>query len=244
MNNRILAMLLAIIMIIGIVPVTADAACKHADYTTFAAKEATCTTDGNVEYYKCNNCGARSLQKNFKQIVEDTSILYTKATGHSRKWVVTDSEHYQICEKCDDIVVSSKGNHSLKATNNGETHDLDCTVEGCPYEVKAAAHVDGSVKDCKCGYCGAIMHDLKLVEAKAATCTETGMKAYYACENCVAKFDAETKEQTTTAALTTEKVEHDASWEITETEHRKYCKNCNATHLAKENHTFSYKDNP
>lgn len=250
MNNRILAMLLAIIMIIGIVPVTADAAtkCKHTDYTTVAQKDATCTVNGNVEYYVCNNtkCGVRSLYKDFSQIVNDTSILAITAPGHSFEWKADETQHYEECAICHHQKTSTKGNHSLTAKDNGDgTHDLDCSVAGCPYEVKAAAHVDGSVQDCKCGYCGAVMHDLKLVEAKEATCKEAGMKAYYACQHeyCVAKFDAETNEQTTTEALTIKRTAHDISWEYKDGKHRQYCADCNTTHKDWADHTLAYKDN-
>ncbi len=68
---------------IATLTVTTDTGCTHSDMTFHAAVPATCTTDGNVAYYECNNChnlyldAERTVQTNAKDVV-------VPASGHTK----------------------------------------------------------------------------------------------------------------------------------------------------------------
>ena len=57
--------------------------------TKVAAKAATCTADGNIEYYKCSGCGRYFSDADGKNEIEKEDTV-VKATGHDwGDWVVT-----------------------------------------------------------------------------------------------------------------------------------------------------------
>ena len=77
------------------------------DMQFVAAKEATCTQDGNIEYYHCTKCG-----ENFADEAGTTQLVTVveKATGHDLEYVqpveptCTDggSWGYYICSRCEE----------------------------------------------------------------------------------------------------------------------------------------------
>ena len=126
--------------------------------TLFAAKAATCTTAGNSAYYTCDGCDRWFADATGSVEITDKTSVKIPAPGHTAgtEWKSDDTNHWHECSRC---------------------HD----------KKDEAAHDYGSDNVCDtCGYYKTVphTHNLTLVAAKAATCTEGGKEAYYKCEGC------------------------------------------------------------
>ena len=126
--------------------------------TLVAAKAATCTTAGNSAYYTCDGCDKWFADATGSVEITDKTSVKIPAPGHTAgtEWKSDDTNHWHECSRC---------------------HD----------KKDEAAHDYGSDNVCDtCGYYKTVphTHNLTLVAAKAATCTEGGKKAYYKCEGC------------------------------------------------------------
>lgn len=104
------------------------------------AKEATCTEDGNIEYWYCETCGKYfSDEVLTKEITKDETVV--KATGH-------DTE--------------LKNAKKATCTEEGYTGDKVCKICGEVVERgKAIPKLAHSYKDGKCVVCGAADPDYK-----------------------------------------------------------------------------------
>ena len=126
--------------------------------TLVAAKAATCTTAGNSAYYTCDGCDKWFADATGSVEITDKTSVKIPAPGHTAgtEWKSDDTNHWHECSRC---------------------HD----------KKDEAAHDYGSDNVCDtCGYYKTVphTHNLTLVGAKAATCTESGKEAYYKCEGC------------------------------------------------------------
>ena len=126
--------------------------------TLVAAKAATCTTAGNSAYYTCDGCDKWFADATGSVEITDKTSVKIPALGHTAgtEWKSDDTNHWHECSRC---------------------HD----------KKEEAAHDYGSDNVCDtCGYYKTVphTHNLTLVAAKAATCTEGGKEAYYKCEGC------------------------------------------------------------
>ena len=126
--------------------------------TLVAAKAATCTTAGNSAYYTCDGCDKWFADATGSVEITDKTSVMIPAPGHTAgtEWKSDDTNHWHECSRC---------------------HD----------KKDEAAHDYGSDNVCDtCGYYKTVphTHNLTLVAAKAATCTEGGKEAYYKCEGC------------------------------------------------------------
>ena len=126
--------------------------------TLVAAKAATCTTAGNSAYYTCDGCDRWFADATGSVEITDKTSVKIPAPGHTAgtEWKSDDTNHWHECSRC---------------------HD----------KKDEAAHDYGSDNVCDtCGYYKTVphTHNLTLVAAKAATCTEGGKEAYYKCEGC------------------------------------------------------------
>ena len=108
----------------------------------------------NAVYFKSCSCGAISTT--------DAFVAMNTALGHAygSDWKYDSTNHWH-----------------------------ECTVAGCGVIIEStkSAHDYGSDNVCDtCGYAKTVTHthNLTLVAAKAATCTEGGKEAYYKCEGC------------------------------------------------------------
>ena len=189
------------------------------------AKSATCTEDGNNEYYSCSACGKAFKDADGKTVttVEAEKIA---ATGHTM--TKTDAKAatctedgnitYWYCSVCnkyfsdengtteialDDTVV--KAHHTLTKT---DAKAATCTEEGnneyytCSACGKIFKDADGkTVTTVEAEKIAATGHTMTKIEAKSATCTEDGNKEYYTCSACGKAFkDADGKIVTTVEA--------------------------------------------
>ena len=126
--------------------------------TLVAAKAATCTTAGNSAYYTCDGCDKWFADATGSVEITDKTSVKIPAPGHTAgtEWKSDDTNHWHECSRC---------------------HD----------KKDEAAHDYGSDNVCDtCGYYKTVphTHNLTLVAANAAPCTEGGKEAYYKCEGC------------------------------------------------------------
>ena len=126
--------------------------------TLVAAKAATCTTAGNSAYYTCDGCDKWFADATGSVEITDKTSVKIPAPGHTAgtEWKSDDTNHWHECSRCHD-------------KKNEAAHDYgsDNVCDTCGYN-KTVPHT----------------HNLTLVAAKAATCTEDGKEAYYKCEGC------------------------------------------------------------
>ena len=88
-------------------------ACDHKDGTKHEAKAATCTEDGNKEYYDCaNGCGAVKVDGSWT--MDQNAVVVTKL-GHKAgtAWEKDAKDHWHVCERCKAVI--DKAAHNWKA---------------------------------------------------------------------------------------------------------------------------------
>ena len=133
-----------------------------------AAKKATCTEDGNIEYYVCD-CGRYYEDAAATKEITDKNSVVIKATGHQSltfiarvpancikdgnvaHWYCSDCKNCYKDEACtkkiNDVTIVSRGGHS-----GGETYYNDnyhwTLCENCAEPYNRSKHS----KDCDCGY--------------------------------------------------------------------------------------------
>ena len=134
------------------------------DLEKVAAKEATCTEKGNIEYSKCKDCG--------KYFVEEGTIT--------------------VEVKAKDVVIPAKG-HAYKdveevsatCTSTGVKAHKECTECGKLFVEEGTILVETTAAEL---VIPAQEHKLTDVPAKDATCEERGNIAYSKCELCGGLF--------------------------------------------------------
>ena len=126
--------------------------------TLVAAKAATCTTAGNSAYYTCDGCDKWFADATGSVEITDKTSVKIPAPGHTAgtEWKSDDTNHWHECSRCHD-----------KKDEAAHDYGSDNVCDTCGYD-KTVPHT----------------HNLTLVAAKAATCTEGGKQAYYKCEGC------------------------------------------------------------
>ncbi len=131
----------------------------HTHSTTHvAAKAATCTEDGNIEFYFCEGCESFYSDAACQNLLSDTDIILTK-TGHNAAHVEAKNptctengniEHW-YCNRCDKYFSDSE-----------LTNELDKSIV-----IRAARH-----------------NAVVWTGAVAPTCTKGGNIAYWHCQTC------------------------------------------------------------
>lgn len=186
--------------------------------TKTEAKDATCTVDGNYEYWTCSTCHkVFKADKATETTVEAETIAAQHKLIHKLGRVPTctlpgEKEHY-TCSAC--------GKNFSDATGTTELTDITLEAEGHTYgdliaKTPATCVEKGMEAHYQCKVCHAyfdrdkksvVKSELEIVidsanhavvlttiDAKAATCTEAGNNEYYKCSACNELFsDAEGK---------------------------------------------------
>ncbi|MDD6043381.1 MAG: leucine-rich repeat protein [Eubacteriaceae bacterium] len=214
------------------IPVTEHDLLQH------QAKDATCTADGNKEYFTCSICNKVFKDKDgaSETTIQDEVI---QAKGHTPGDEATCTEP-QKCTVCDEVLTEAKGH-----TPGDEatcTEPQKCTVcdeilvealghDIVQHESKAATCTEAGNKayeTCtRCDYTTfeeikAIGHSLTKIDATSATCTTDGNNAYFVCSDCHKTYkDAEGKTETTAEVEVIPATGHTPGPEATCTEPRK-----------------------
>ena len=193
-----------------------------------AAKEATCTTDGNNVYYTCRTCGKvyKDLQGTEETTVKAETIA---ALGHTMERTnavaptCTESGNntYYTCATCQKVFKDQQGKQetTVKAETlaalghtmvKTEAEAPTCTESGnnayytcrtCRKVFKdAAGQEETTVQD---ETLAALGHSMTKTEAVAPTCTEAGNNAYYTCGTCHKVFKDEAGQRLTTVSAET-----------------------------------------
>ena len=151
------------------------------DKTRTAAKAATCTEDGNIDYWTCAIC-----EKSFsdeactKEVTAEGTVV--KAKGHELKHneavaatcTAGGNDEYWSCEVCSKLFADAEGKNSIDAVPVTK----------------------------------ALGHDLAKIEAVAATCTEDGNKEYWLCGTCGKMYEDEDCDTEFTTIPVLEKTGH------------------------------------
>ena len=161
---------------------------------------ATCTKAGE-KTLTCTECGHEKI------------VTIPKA-DHQYKWTNDETNHWQECTVCGDIIDKAEHTYAPHKCEEAAT----CTKAECGYVKPAGQHTwnDGVVtkeatcaepgeKTFTCKVCSetktepikAPGHSLTKVEAVAATCTEGGNNEYYTCSVCKKVFKADKTTETT-----------------------------------------------
>ena len=155
--------------------------------------------------------------------VFDKSNCYYQITAvnsmdYGTMYITATAKGGQTCD-IPVMIAAVSGGHKHTWVEKIEKIDFEhhgytkCTDPACPgvapaFDKDSQYAVHEFVGGCteKCTTCGDLgnpnaKHNLKLIAAKPATCSTTGMNAHYTCEGCGKYFD-EGKNETTEAALT------------------------------------------
>ena len=96
------------------------------------AKDATCTDEGNIEYYKCSECGLCFKNSNgTEQLTEDAIKIAKKDHERAESVVYTWNEKHTTCtavikcKYCDNVIDKAEGTISSETTK-----EAGCTEEG------------------------------------------------------------------------------------------------------------------
>ena len=120
---------------IATLTVTPSTGCTHSDMTFHAAVPATCTTDGSVAYYECNNChnlyldAEHTVQTNAKDVIVPaighTKVIDTPAVKETcTEPGCTEGSH---CGTCNEILSVST---VIPAAGHKFEGGIQCTVCG------------------------------------------------------------------------------------------------------------------
>ena len=194
-----------------------QANCKH-EYVTVPAVEPTCTEPGKTEGKYCKKCGYVEKEQveipasGHKMTKTEAKAATCTEAGNKAYWTcntchkVFSDEHGKTETTVADMTIQAKG-HTMTKT---EAKAATCTEAGnkaywtcntC-HKVFSDEHgkTETTVADMTIQAKG---HTMTKTEAKAATCTEAGNKAYWTCNTCHKVFsDEHGKTETTVADMT------------------------------------------
>ena len=153
--------------------------------TKVGAVAATCTTDGNIEYWTCSVC-----HKNFKDEAgtQEAADVKAPATGHD--WVKVETKEANCLE---DGYTSYKCSKCTATKDDDVVAALGHKLVDDP-EVPATCQKTGLTAGRHCERCGEVFiaqeetkmaeHDWEIVPAVAPTCTEPGRSEGKKCTVC------------------------------------------------------------
>ena len=105
-----------------------------------AAKKATCTTPGNIEYYECEGCGKWFKDAKGTKEITKASEVVIEAGEHTfesgvKAWHKNETEHWRLCTVCGAVDEEQKGGH--------EDRDDDMTCDVCLFKIPEESDSSG-----------------------------------------------------------------------------------------------------
>ena len=222
--------------------------------TRHSATPATCTEDGNMEYWECEVCGKYFSDKDGKTEIPDKAsviipaqhtLTHRSATsstctedGNTEYWECSVCGKYfsdkngenEITDKSSVIIVARhtltyhEGNEA-NCTNAGNIEYWECSVCG-----KYFADKDGKYEiEDKSSVIIPASHTLIHYEATQATCVKNGNIEYWACSVCDKYFADESAEEEIVdkSSVWTDKTAHEFDeWMFDIEYHWRRCVNC------------------
>ena len=103
-----------------------------------AAKKATCTENGSIEYYTCSGCSDWFKDSAGKTKITDRNSIVVKATGHKKGSLrCDDSAHWNACSVCNEAMMETRAAHYDKNKDN--------TCDACGNAIDGAEAIDPSI---------------------------------------------------------------------------------------------------
>ena len=116
---------------------------QHVNHLTYvAAKDPTCTEEGNTAYYKCS-CGKYFADKAASQEIVNRRSVRIPALGHdfAEAWTSDASGHWHVCNRCGQ---NSAVEHHVSSGNPTVEHTEVCTT--CGYTINPVRIVISSAE--------------------------------------------------------------------------------------------------
>lgn len=114
------------------------------DLTRVPQVPATCTQEGNIEYYFCTGCNDCFTDAEGKNKIPDTMSVMAGALGHttSDTWCSDETYHWRICTTCNQVLDETKMLHEAKSKcpTCGYTHAAEETQSNTPTPQKSGNH--------------------------------------------------------------------------------------------------------
>ena len=168
--------------------------CVH-NLTHVPAKEATCTEDGNSEYWYCDKCDCYYSDEEAENEIEKDSYIIP-ATGHDYHEVAGSAKEAtctengknadQKCSRCNDVIEGTVIDKLGHDWNDGEvTKEPTEQEEGVKTFTCKRCHITRTEPIPKQEH----THNLIHVARVEATCTEAGNSEYWYCDKCKHYFE-------------------------------------------------------
>lgn len=221
-----------------------------------SAVEATCSADGNIEYYYCSDCGKYYSDKDCTNEITKASTVIS-AKGHTEvidaaveatctKTGLTEGKH---CSECNTVITAQT---EVPALGHDWGEGVITTAATCT-EAGEITYTCSRCNETKTETVAATGHKLFWGKPHEPTCTGTGNYEFWLCANCHALFtDIDMVDQVSSVVIPATGHSWDdgvITKEPTSTEAgiRTYtCKNCGATKTeeitATADHTHSWDE--
>ena len=203
-------------------------------------KAATCTEEGNTEYWTCNICGKYFSDEDGRQEISlvDTVIpaghQLSKTEGKAATCTEAGNIEYWNCSVCGKYFRDNEGRQEILLAdtaipaghqlNKRDSKSATCTEAGnteywyCSVCKKYFSDEDGKQEiSLVATVVPATGHQLSKRDSKAATCTEEGNTEYWYCSVCKKYFsdEAGTKETTLAATVVPATGHHYGEYQLT-----------------------------
>ncbi len=180
------------------------------------AKDASCTEDGNVEYWFCKTCSKYFADKQGETEIAEKDIVIPaghkglKEFGEEPATCTRDGQiRYWYCSACNKYYVNYADAKDCLEVEQEDTvipaHHL--ALSNVP-AVAPSCTEDGNIEYCFCATCGKYFsdadceneitraqtadpmlgHDMTHTDAQSATCEEDGTNEYWYCSRCLKYF--------------------------------------------------------
>ena len=107
----------------------------------YEAVDATCTEEGNIEYWRCTSCGKYySDAAGLNEITENSVIIDMIEHTYGGWSELNDDEHIRTCSVCGDTETQS---HSTKYGYNKDGHWESCTI--CSWSGDIEQHMESTI---------------------------------------------------------------------------------------------------